>query len=172
MRRSLNQSPICLIRLYQDRDFVEYAETLLRTWPCQDLHEARENVAIAVKHAKMNGNEEIWVAEVEGRAVGFVLLGFTKVWGHKGEAFEDEAVGIDWFDVHPDFQGKGIAEGLLLKAEERGRQKGLSHIFMYTSVRNLAMVNFASKNGFKFAKYLVEFWGKGTGDAFLLIKDL
>jgi len=32
-------------------------------------------------------------------------------------------------------------------------------------------VNFASKNGFKFAKHLKEFWGEGTGDAFLLVKD-
>ncbi len=172
MRQRSNQGPICLIRLYQDRDFDEYADTLLRTWPCQDIQEARENVAMAVKRAKENENDEIWVAEVEGRAVGFVLLEFTRVWGHKDEAFDDEAVGIDWFDVHPDFQGKGIAEELLRKAEERGRQKGLRRIFMHTLVKNLAMVNFASKNSFKFTRYLVEFWGKGTGDAFLLVKDL
>jgi len=30
---------------------------------------------------------------------------------------------------------------------------------------------FAARNGFKL-RYLKEFWGKGTGDAFLLTKDL
>jgi len=112
------------------------------------------------------------VADVEGRAVGFMLMGFTKVWGHKGEAFEQEAVGIDWFDVHPDFQDKGVGRELLRKAEERGRENGIRLLFMHTAVKNLSMINFASKNGFKFAKYLEEFWRKGTGDAFLLVKEL
>jgi len=127
---------------------------------------------MAVKRVKDNTKSEIWVAEVEGRAVGFMLLEFTKVWGHKGEAFEEEAVGIDWFDVHPGFQRKGIGKELLRKAEDRGRERGLRLLFTHTSVRNLAMINFASRNGFKFDKYLEEFWGKGTGDAFLLVKEL
>jgi len=120
----------------------------------------------------MNKKEKIWVAEVAGKAVGFILIGFTKVWGHKGESFENEAVGVDWFDVHPDYQRKGIARELLRKAEERGRENRLHQLFMHTSVKNLAMINFASKNGLKFARYLEEFWGKGIGDAFLLTKDL
>jgi ribosomal protein S18 acetylase RimI-like enzyme len=144
----------------------------LRTWSYEDIQEARENVAMAVRRVRESGKEEIWVIEVEGRAVGFMLLGFTKVWGHKDEAFEEEAVGIDWFDVHPDFQHKEIGNKLLRKAEKRGRENGLHRIFMHTAVNNLAMINFASKNGFKFARHLKEFWGKGTGDAFLLTKEL
>lgn len=34
------------------------------------------------------------------------------------------------------------------------------------------MINFASKNGFKFEKYLKEFWGEESGDAFLLTKEI
>lgn len=161
----------CIVRPYRDEDFDDYAHTLLKTWPCEDIREARENVAMAVKRTKENGEEEIWVAEVEGKAVGFMLLEFTRVWGHQDESFEDEAVGIDWLDVHPDFQRKGIGRELIRKAEERGREKGLHHLFMHTAVNNLDMINFASENGFKFAKYIEEFWGKGTGDAFLLVKD-
>jgi len=160
------------IRPYEDRDFDGYADTLLKTWPCDSIQEARENVVQAVNRIKTNEKEEIWVAEVEGRAIGFTLLGFTKIWGHRGESFGEEAVGIDWFDVHPDFQHKGIGKEMLRKAEERGREKGLHLLFMHTSVKNLAMINFASTNGFKFEKYLEEFWGKGTGDAFLLMKKL
>ena len=173
MRYALKESAVsCILRPYLDKDFDDYTNTLLRTWPCEDLREARENVAMAVKRVKENEKEEIWVAEVEGKAVGFMLLGFTKVWGHKGEIFEEEAVGIDWFDVYPDFQRKGIGKDLLRKAEERGREHGLHSLFMHTSVKNLPMINFAAKNGFKFTKYLKEFWGKGTEDAFLLTKKL
>jgi len=128
-------------------------------------------VRTAVKRVK-EGKEELWVAEVDGKAVGFMSLEFTKVWGRKGEAFEEEAVGIDWFDVSPEFQGKGIGRELLLKAEERGKERGLTMLFTHTSVKNLDMINFASKNGFRFSEYLKDFWGEGTGDAFLLTKRL
>jgi ribosomal protein S18 acetylase RimI-like enzyme len=86
--------------------------------------------------------------------VGFILIGFTKVWGPKGESFEEDAVGIDWFDVHPEFQGKSISTELLNKAEERAMENGLHTVFMHTSTRNLAMINFVAKNGFKFKIYL------------------
>jgi ribosomal protein S18 acetylase RimI-like enzyme len=163
----------CLIRHYAEEDFNDYAETLLKTWPCESVKEARDDVAIAVKKAKEGREEEeIWVAEIEGRAVGFMLLAFTSVWGHAGEAFEEKAVCIDWFDVHPDFQRQGIGAELLHKAMERAKEEGLQRIFAHTATSNLAMINFASKNGFRFTKHLKEFWGKGTGDAFLLIKDL
>jgi len=162
----------CIVRPYMNRDFDDYAETLLKTWPCENIQEATENAAIAVRRIKENEKEEIWVAEIEGRAVGFILLGFTRVWGRKGEAFREEAVGIDWFDVHTDFQRKGIGKELLRKAEDRGRKNGLHVLFMHTAVKNLGMINFASKNGFKFAEYLQEFWGKGTEDAYLLVKGL
>ena len=162
----------CVVRPYLEKDFEDYANTLLRTWPCGNIQEARQNVTMAVNRTRANMNEEIWVAEVEGKAIGFMLLGFTKVWGHKGEAFNSEAVGIDWFDMHPDFQRKGIGNRLLRKAEERAGEKRLSRIFMHTSIQNLKMINFASRNGFTFVKCLKEFWGKGTEDAFLLVKEL
>ena len=161
-----------MIRPYKDTDFDDYAETLLRTWPCDDIQEARNNVEQAIKRVETNKNEEIWVAEVDGKAVGFILMGFTRVWGRKGESFEEEAVGIDWFDANPDYQGKSISTKLLHKAEEKAREKGLHTLFMHTSTRNLAIINFAARNGFKFQMYLDEFWGKGTDDAFLLVKEI
>jgi ribosomal protein S18 acetylase RimI-like enzyme len=160
-----------VIRPYSDQDFEGYTSTLLKTWPCEDLREARENVAAVVKRVK-EGKEELWVAEVEGKAVGFMSIEFTRIWGHAGEAFDEEAVGIDWFDVSPDFQRKGVGRELLLKAENRGKEHGLILLFTHTSVKNLSMINFASKNGFRFSKYLEDFWGEGTGDAYLLTKRL
>ena len=159
------------IRPYSDRDSEPYALTLLRTWPCENIQEARDNVAAAVKRMR-EGKEEIWVAEAERKAVGFMSLEFTRVWGHRGEAFEEDAVGIDWFDVSPDYQGKGVGKELLLRAQERGRDRGLRLLFLHTSVENSAMINFASRNGFKIVKRLKDFWGERTGDAFLMIKRL
>jgi len=160
-----------VIRPYSDRDSESYALTLLRTWPCESIQEARENVAAAVKRAK-EGKEELWVAEVEGKAVGFMSLEFTRVWGHRGEAFEEDAIGVDWLDVSPDYQGKGVGKELLLKAEERGKERGLKLLFMHASVENSAMINFASRIGFKLSRHLKDFWGEGTGDAFLMTKRL
>jgi len=161
-----------VIRPYSDGDFDDYAVTLLETWPCESITEARGNVAMAVKKVKQNENEELWVAEAEGRAVGFMLLEFTKIWGHAGEESKEASLCIDWFDVHPDFQGKGTGRELLQRAENRGRARKCKLLFMHTSVRNLALINFASRNGFRFDKYLKDFWGEGTGDAFLLTKPL
>jgi len=62
--------------------------------------------------------------------------------------------------------------GNCFEGQRRGKERGLHRLFMHTSVKNLAMINFASKNGFKFIKYIEEFWGEGTGDAFLLVKEL
>lgn len=84
----------------------------LRILPCESVQEARENVAIALGRTK-EGDEELWVAEVDGRAIGFMLLEFARIWGHKGEAFEEEAGRIDWLDVHPEFQRRGIGKELL-----------------------------------------------------------
>lgn len=165
-------STCCILRPYSEKDFDDYAKTLLETWPCDNMKETRLNASLAVKRTKENKNVELWVAEVDGRAVGFVLIEFTRFWSHRGEAFDQEAVYIDWLDVHPSFQGRGIAKQLLSKAEEIGRGRGFRLLFMHTNVQNLAMINFASKNCFKFEKYLKEFWGKGSGDAFLLTKEI
>jgi ribosomal protein S18 acetylase RimI-like enzyme len=171
LRYALNKNKIpSKIRPYMESDFEDYALTLLETWPFDNIKEARENVLQAVKRVKKNENEEIWVAEVEGKAVGFILIGFSKIWGRKGESFDEEAVGIDWFDVDPKFQGKGIGKELLRTAEERGKEKGLHKIFMHTLIKNLKMMNFASKNGFRFTKYLEKFYG--IDDAFLLVKQI
>ncbi|MGQ9513736.1 MAG: hypothetical protein ACUVTL_01570 [Thermoproteota archaeon] len=40
--------------------------------------------------------------------------------GRGGEAFEEEGICIDWLDVHPNFQCKGIEKALLQKAEAMG----------------------------------------------------
>jgi len=160
------------IRLFADRDFEDYAETLMRTWPCDDIEEARESVGIGVERARDSPDEEIWVAETGGRAVGFMILGFTKVWGNEGESFEETGVCVHWFDVHPEYQRRGIGQGLLNKARKRGRENRLGCIFMHTAVDNLPMVNLAAKNAFRFERLLKGFYKEGTSDAFLLVKGL
>ena len=95
-----------------------------------------------------------------------------KIVGSVRAFMEERTCYIGRLIVHPDFQNRGIGRALLRRAEERGGEKGLHKVFMHTSVKNLGMMNFASRNGFTFAKYLTEFWGQGTGDAFLLVREL
>lgn len=45
-------------------------------------------------------------------------------------------------------------------------------MFIHASVKNVAMLNFVSKNGFRFHRYLEDFWGEGTGATFLLVKRI
>jgi len=158
------------IRPYLDRDFDDYAQTLLRTLPCKNMNEARENVEIILKRVKER--EELWVAVLDEQAVGFALLDFTSVWGRNGESYEDEGVCVDWLDVHPAFQRKGIGLALIRKAEERGRERLLSRIFMHTSVDNAAMLCLSEKSAFSVARRLVLRWGDTDKDGVLLEKEL
>jgi ribosomal protein S18 acetylase RimI-like enzyme len=85
---------------------------------------------------------------------------------------EYEWLVIDWFDVHPDFQRKGLGTLLLKKAEQTAQNKNVSSTYAVAAVDNEKMLNFSRKNGFKMSKRLKDFWGKGTGDAFLLTKTV
>jgi len=51
----------CTIRPYVDKDFDGYAETLLKTFPCEDIREARQNVRMAVERIKENEKRSGWL---------------------------------------------------------------------------------------------------------------
>ena len=160
------------VRRFSKRDFDDYAETLLRSWPCDDIEEARENVHMAVEQAERGEEYELWVAEFDRRAKGFMLLEFTRTWGRKGESFREKAAGINWLDVHPDSGRRGLGTSLVRKAVLRAKAKSLRRVFMHTAVTNLRAIYFATRNGFTLRRHLREFWGKGTADAFLLVLEV
>ncbi len=58
------------------------------------------------------------------------------------------------------------------KAEQIAKRRNVSAIYAVTAVDNEKMLNFSRKNRLKIIKRMKDFWGKGTGDAFLLTKSV
>jgi len=72
---------------------------------------------------------------------------------------EGEWLVVDWLDVHPDFQSKGLGTLLLKKAEEVAKTRNVSSIYTVTSVDDERMLRLSEKNHFKMSKRIKDFWG-------------
>jgi ribosomal protein S18 acetylase RimI-like enzyme len=99
----------------------------------------------------MTRREQVWVAEIESRAVGFMILVPNK----------DGSLEIDWLDVHPDFQRMGIGASLVDKAAKVARKKKLEALSVHTWEKNKKMVGFTFKNRFEVYGRIKDFYGKG-----------
>jgi ribosomal protein S18 acetylase RimI-like enzyme len=133
------------IRRYEDRDFAEYASTLEKTtsWG----KEARDELGAML--AKAN-KEQIWVAEVDRRAVGFMILTLN----------DDDSLEVDWLDVHPSFQSMGVGTLLVKKAVKIAKARKMQALSVHTWPTNEKMINFSSKNGFEIFERITNFYGK------------
>jgi ribosomal protein S18 acetylase RimI-like enzyme len=52
--------------------------------------------------------------------------------------------------IHPDYQGKGVAQSLLLKAEQIGREKGYRYFRVDTNKLNIPMQTLFKKMGYSY----------------------
>jgi len=138
---------ILRIRRYEERDFRAYVGTLEETTSWGD--EAGEELAARIQ--KMTEKDEIWVAEADGKAVGFMIL----------TPNDDGTLEIDWLDVHPDFQRKGVATNLVAKAEEIAETRKVGALSVHTWRENSKMLVFLKKNGFELFETIANFYGKG-----------
>ena len=135
------------IRRYEERDFGAYVDTLEKTTSWGD--DAEEELAARIQ--KMTDKDEIWVAEADGKAVGFMIL----------TPNNDGTLEIDWLDVHPEFQRKAIATNLVAKAEEVAKTRKAEALSVHTWGENKKMIAFLKKNGFKVFKRIPNFYGEG-----------
>jgi len=135
------------IRRYEERDFKAYVSTLEKTTSWRD--EAEEELAARIQ--KMTEKDEIWVAETDAKAVGFMILTLN----------DDGTLEIDWLDVHPEFQRKGVATNLVEKAEGIAKTRKVEALSVHTSVENTKMIAFLKMNGFTVFKRIPDFYGKG-----------
>ncbi len=156
------------IGLFQDNDFKEYAAVLAQTWP-RAASASEEIVRDRLKTLDEKG-EQIWVAETGGRPVGFMLIYFENPPTPAELELEGEWLVVDWLDVHPNWQRKGLGTLLLKKAEKVAKKRNVSSIYTVTSVDDEKMLGFSEKNHFNKGKRIKDFWGAGTGDAFVLTK--
>ena len=134
------------VRRYRNQDFVDYAAALEKTtkWGKKATGELKARLE------KLRRQDQIWVAEIDVRCVGFMILA--------PEA--DGSLEIDWLDVHPDFQHTGIGTLLVQKAEKVAKAKGLTTLSIHSSDRNKVMQGFAEKNSFVQFERLKDFYGK------------
>ncbi len=157
-------------RRYEDDDFNDYVSVLERTWPLS-REDAEETIRKRLESLSEK-NEQIWTAEIDRKAVGFMLIYTENPPCPPEFGLEGEWLVIDWLDIHPSFQRKGLGTLLLKTAEQSARDKSISSIYLVTAANNEKMLNFSRKNGFTIRKSMRDFWGKGTGDAFLLTKHI
>jgi len=135
------------IRRYEERDFSAYVDTLKKTTSWGDA--AEEELAARIQ--KMTEKDEIWVAEADAKAVGFMIL----------TPNNDGTLEVDWLDVHPDRQRKGIATNLVAKAEEIAKARKAEALSVHTWMENKKMLAFLKKNGFELFETIPDFYGKG-----------
>ena len=136
---------------------MDYVATLERTtsW---ERKAASELKAIL---EKLKREDQVWVAEVDVRCVGFMILTTNA----------DHSLEVDWLDVHPDFQRTGIGTLLVNKATKIAGRRGLRALSIYAQTNNEKVMGFAAKNGFELQERLKDLYGKRK-DALLFIKML
>jgi ribosomal protein S18 acetylase RimI-like enzyme len=74
---------------------------------------------------------------------------------------QDGTLEIDWLDVNPDFQRKGIATILVRKAETIAKNKKYQALSVHTHVENTKMIMFLKRNGFEIFDKIKNFYGEG-----------
>jgi ribosomal protein S18 acetylase RimI-like enzyme len=134
------------LRKYDNRDFVDYATTLEKTTSWKK----KAGTELKVRLEKLTRRDQVWVAEVNGRGVGFMILSPNK----------DGSLEVDWLDVHPDFQRMGIGTLLVEKAAKTARAKNIMWLSIHTHTTNKEMIGFAAKNGFYVLEKIKDFYGK------------
>jgi ribosomal protein S18 acetylase RimI-like enzyme len=135
------------IRRYESRDFVDYVATLEKTtrWGRQARNE------LEARLEKSTGKDKIWVAEINARAVGFMIL----------VPNNDGSLEVDWLDVHPNFQRMGIGTLLIKKAARVAKAKKLQALSIHTRATNEKVISFSFRNGFEVFERIKHFYGKG-----------
>ena len=134
------------IRRYESRDFVDYVSTLEKTTKWK--RHAAENLKARME--KLTRRDQIWVAEIDYRAVGFMIL----------VPNNDDSLEVDWLDIHPSFQRMGIGTLLVKKAVKIAKTKKTQALSVHTWPTNQVMLNFSFKNGFEIFERIKNFYGK------------
>jgi ribosomal protein S18 acetylase RimI-like enzyme len=145
------------IRRYESRDFVDYAATLEKT----STWERKAAAELKARLEKLTRREQVWVAEVGTRGVGFMIVSPNN----------DGSLEVDWLDVHPDFQRTGIGTLLVEKAAKIAKAKKMKALSVHTWETNHKMLNFSAKNGFQVFERIKDFYGRGK-DALRLKKEI
>ena len=104
---------------------------------------------VVQEHVRHEGHEAHFVAELEGKVVGFMIsyilpLGF----GAEKSAY------IATMGVHPKFMGMGVGAGMTEEIFKFYKSKGITHV--YTSVRwdSTDLLSFCKTMGFERSEFI------------------
>lgn len=147
-----------VVRPYRDQDFSQVVEIALDL-----LSEDRERVEGVIRLAWGSDRFDLFVAEIDGKIVGFLLL---ELRGWKKDLAE-----IYWMAVRWELTGKGYGSTLIKEMERYAKEKGVKRVSVGTNTDNKIAIPFYLKNGYKPLGVLAE-WGIDGEDCIILGKNL
>ncbi len=146
------------VRLYQEGDFDQVVSIAVNAlW--QKLETARR----VIRWASTDEKAKLFVGEVDGDVVGFLMLEGRLDWARLGE--------IGWIAVSEEHRRKGIGSALVGMMTEFAREKGLRKIYVNTSMEAGGALHFYIRNGFQPEGIMKDFYKDGE-DGIILGKRI
>ncbi len=116
--------------------------------------------------------EGFLVAEMNGTVVGYIMTrvdrGFDYYSSHRAFAEKGHVISIA---VLPHARRKGIGEGLLRKAIEAVKRRGIKEVYLEVRVSNAPAINLYHKLGFKIVRRVPRYYADGE-DAYVMSLQL
>ena len=139
---------LTVVRQYKNSDF-EAVVDLARSLLVRDSKRAERTVRMALEDDRF----VIFVAEINGKVAGFILLEL-RGW--------NRAIGeIWWIAVQLNLWRKGIGTQLLKKTEQYARECGVVKMLVETNVGNTISTPFYVKNSYQLEGTLSNHYEKG-----------
>ena len=104
------------------------------------LINARDELAAAVA-----ASERFWVAELDGRPAGFLLLNRQSWHPTTGDIYD--------IAVDRPYRGRGVGSALVDVMKDYARRAGLRGVFWEAQTDNFDAISFALRRGFRFAGF-------------------
>ena len=116
--------------------------------------------------------EGFLVAEMNGTVVGYIMTrvdrGFDYYSSHRAFAEKGHVISIA---VLPHARRRGIGEGLLRRAIEAVKRRGVKEVYLEVRVSNSPAINLYHKLGFKIARRVPRYYADGE-DAYVMSLQL
>jgi GNAT superfamily N-acetyltransferase len=96
---------------------------------------------------------QLWLAEIDGQIAGVAAITTDQdpEYAQVGWDITELAIVIHRVAVDPAFQGRGVAAGLMVKAEEVARSRGIAALRVDTNTNNQVTRRLFPKLGYKLA---------------------
>jgi len=114
-----------VVRPYRNEDYKQVVE--LTVGP---LRQSRKDAEDVISWVPTVEYAEIFVAEVEGKVVGYIMMEYP------GSEKWAKIAYISWIAVDPEHQRKGYGSKLIQAGEESARKRGMRRLYVEPSVED------------------------------------